>query len=554
MSKVLAAVLILLHAAVAWAGEVRVEIEPVFGGKPLGFDSLGLENGAGQKMSVARLDMHLSEIALQQADGTWSGLRDWSAYLSLREGRNGFTLSGVPAGSYKSMRFLVGLRPEVNASDATKRPAGHPLNPTVSSLWWGWSGGYVFLAIEGAWQRADHSYSGYSFHVATDAQLMSVELPLTLNLEGAAKVTLELEAARIFKDVTLNDERNSSHSREGDTLAVLLRKNIEQSWKVRAAGPADIKPGTARPAPVPEGKLVPFTYPAWLPMPQLPGDNPLTEECIALGKQLFHDRRLSFNNKQSCADCHHAEHGFTDALPVSIGAGGEKGTRSSMPLFNLAWKQSFFWDGRAPSLRDQVLQPISNPIEMHLPLEDAEKRTGIPRERMARALEQYLLTLVSVGSKFDRVIAGKEKFTPAEQRGFDLFHAEYDPVRNRRGADCFHCHGGPLFQSKAFSNNGLDSTPADRGLAITTGREADAGKFAVPSLRNIALTAPYMHDGRFATLEQVIDHYDHSVKASATLDPNLAKHPASGLGLSAEEKADLVSFLHTLTDETPSVR
>jgi cytochrome c peroxidase len=220
-----------------------------------------------------------------------------------------------------------------------------------------------------------------------------------------------------------------------------------------------------------------------------------------------------------------------------------------MPLFNLAWKSSFFWDGRAPSLREQVLMPVQDPKEMHLSLDEAERRTGIPRERMSRALEQFLLTLVSTGAKFDRVVSGKERFTESEQRGFDLFHAEYEPARNQRGADCFHCHGGPLFQSKPFANNGLDVSPADRGLALVTGNAADEGKFVVPSLRNVALTAPYMHDGRFATLEEVIGHYDHGVKRGETLDPNLAKHPAAGLELTEREKADLIAFLHTLTDE-----
>jgi cytochrome c peroxidase len=258
-----------------------------------------------------------------------------------------------------------------------------------------------------------------------------------------------------------------------------------------------------------------------------------------------------------------------------------------MPLLTLAWKREFFWDGRAKSLREQVLQPIQNPIEMHESLTNlvakltASGRAGSPlpadgahgvtrptdgtsnypalftaafgspeitSEKIALALENYLLTLTSFDAKFDRVLRGEEKFTPEEQRGFQLFSTEYDPRRGQFGADCFHCHGGPLFQSQGFANNGLDSTFTDVGREKVTGKAADAGKFAVPSLRNVALTAPYMHDGRFKTLDEVIEHYATGVKRSATLDPNLAKHPDGGVPLNADDQRALVAFLQTLTD------
>ena len=151
---------------------------------------------------------------------------------------------------------------------------------------------------------------------------------------------------------------------------------------------------------------------------------------------------------------------------------------------------------------------------------------------------------------FDRAMQGWEQLTAAEQRGFDLFVTEYDPRRGFFGADCFHCHGGPFFTHHGFANNGLDSDSKDLGRFLVTGRAGDKGRFAVPSLRNVELTAPYMHDGRFATLEQVIEHYSTGVKRSATLDPNIAKHPGGGVPLSTEDKAALVSFLKTLTDES----
>jgi cytochrome c peroxidase len=253
-------------------------------------------------------------------------------------------------------------------------------------------------------------------------------------------------------------------------------------------------------------------------------------------------------------------------------------------LFNLALKNSFFWDGRAPSLRAQALMPIQDHAEMDEALTNVvkklqfrrEERPGgksqfrnpqfsldypalfaaaygspeITPEKIGLAIEQFLLTLTSCDSKFDRVMKGESTFTPEEQRGFELFYAEYDPRRGQPGADCFHCHGGPLFQSQSFANNGLDNRFTDPGRAKITGNDSDLGKFATPSLRNIARTAPYMHDGRFATLEQVMEHYSSGVKRSATLDPNLAKHPAGGVPLGAADQRALVSFLRTLTDES----
>jgi cytochrome c peroxidase len=237
-----------------------------------------------------------------------------------------------------------------------------------------------------------------------------------------------------------------------------------------------------------------------------------------------------------------------------------------MPLVNLAWMKEFFWDGRTKSLREQVLAPIQDAHEMNEQLErvvaklqgDSEYPAqfrgafgspGVTPERIALALEQFLLTLVSQESKFDRAARKLVRLSPQEQRGLELFITENDPARGLRGADCFHCHGGNLFSNHQFMNNGLEERPDDLGRMEVTGREVDRGKFKVPTLRNVALTAPYMHDGRFATLEEVVDHYNGKLHRSQTLDPNLAKHPESGLGLSTEDKAALVAFLKTLTDE-----
>lgn len=175
--------------------------------------------------------------------------------------------------------------------------------------------------------------------------------------------------------------------------------------------------------------------------------------------------------------------------------------------------------------------------------------TEITPEKIGLAIEQFVLTLTSFDSKFDRAFRGEAKLTAEEQHGFELFMTEYEPRMGSYGADCFHCHGGALFSDHQFHNNGLKLDAADLGRFKVTQLEFDKGKFSTPSLRNVELTAPYMHDGSLATLEEVVAHYDHGLVRSPTLDPNLAKHPVEGLRLSPADQAALVAFLKTLTDE-----
>jgi len=234
-----------------------------------------------------------------------------------------------------------------------------------------------------------------------------------------------------------------------------------------------------------------------------------------------------------------------------------------MPLFNLAWKDHFFWDGRANSLRAQVLEPIEDPIEMHENLDTLPKKLmnsgyqqdfqkafdskEITTEKLSLALETFLLTLTSTNSKFDQALKGKAELSKQEQRGLELFYMEYEPKHGKRGADCFHCHGGALFSDFDFHDNGL-GLGKDKGKGGVTGKAEDMGKFSTPSLRNIALTAPYMHDGRFQTLEEVVRHYSEGIKRTPNLSPNLAKHPTEGINLTKDDQAALVAFLKILTD------
>lgn len=305
--------------------------------------------------------------------------------------------------------------------------------------------------------------------------------------------------------------------------------------------------------PTPLTVHVPEEFPA-LPVPD---DNPLTEEGVELGKRLFFDTALSSDGRVSCASCHRPEFAFSDPRRFSIGVNGQVGTRQSMPLFNAAWTSELFWDGRDHSLEEQVNDPVQNPVEMNETWVEIESKLSsdvtypqlffgafgseeITRDRIMKAISQFERTLVSTESKFDRVQRGEASFTDQEQLGFDLFFTEK--------ADCFHCHGTVLFTDHRFHNNGLDSVPSDSGRANVTGNPFDLGLFRSPSLRNIAFTAPYMHDGRFETLEEVIEHYTSTVRRSPTLDPLM--RDGRFIDLSEEEKEALIAFLHTLSDSS----
>ena len=559
----------------AQAADLEITFAPRFNGAPLTFDTLNNQTAAGQSIAVTRLDFLVSNVALHRPDGKWLAPSNQFGFISTREGRTNFTVVNVPAGNFDRVRFQIGVSPIINHLDNAQWPAGHALNSTVNHLYWSWSREYIFLAFEGAWQNGAKQ-SGFSYHIATDRELMTVELPVALDTSEDRKLQVALDLDKILsgaKPIQLTDATDTTHSRANDLLADALHANVQSAFSVAGQAsrlsPISITDTGATPVlrvMAPNATPYRLTISKFFPQPDLPKDNPLTVEGVALGSRLFFDRRLSADDSESCANCHRPRIGFTEHRRFSVGIDGEFGTRHSMPLENLAWKKEFFWDGRASSLREQVLQPIQNPIELHQSLDGLMKKLSgdanyhqlfanafgsseITTDRLARALEQFLLVQVSFDSKFDRVAQGKATFTAEEQRGFQLFHTEYDPYHGQYGADCFHCHGGALFQSQSFANNGLDSEFRDEGRFKVTKREGDRGKFAVPSLRNVAVNWPYMHDGRFRTLEEAVEHYCTGMKRSATLDPNLAKHPDGGVPLNAADKRALVAFLRTLTDE-----
>ncbi|PHR30910.1 MAG: cytochrome-c peroxidase [Fluviicola sp.] len=308
-----------------------------------------------------------------------------------------------------------------------------------------------------------------------------------------------------------------------------------------------------------------------LPTPTLPADNPLTVEKVMLGRMLFYNKNLSSDGTVSCASCHNQKNAFSDINKFSIGVNGATGDRQAMAIFNMAWHENeFFWDGRAHLLRDQSLGPIENPLEMNESLDNVIKKLytdqemknqfirafgsiEITAEKMSLAMENFMMSIISEDSKYDRYLAGLIQLSPSEERGRILFFGEYNEFfPDVSGADCAHCHAGNNFENDLYMNNGLDENAqfVDFGRELTTDLIADRAKFKVTSLRNIAVTPPYMHDGRFETLEEVVDHYNSNVKYSSTVNLALLGTTSTGLMLDEEEKNDLVNFLKSLTDYT----
>ncbi len=310
----------------------------------------------------------------------------------------------------------------------------------------------------------------------------------------------------------------------------------------------------------------------------VPPDNPLTEEGFALGRHLFYDPMLSGNNEVSCASCHVQALAFTDGRARSPALSGGELDFSSMSLANLLWGQErFFWDGRAASLEEQALMPIQHPDEMGQDIGELIEELSasgkyrrmfrdaygnVSADNIARALSSFMRMLISSDSKYDKYLRGEVRLTAQEEHGRKLFMAHPDTKVSLRGGNCIDCHSQFLTSGfrdafDGFSNNGLDPDHAlAPGLMAVTGNSAHKGFFKVPTLRNIAVTAPYMHDGRFATLEEVMAHYNDGIVVSDTLSPLIleadnAPDRASGtvgLRMTPEEIDAIIAFLNTLTD------
>jgi cytochrome c peroxidase len=304
------------------------------------------------------------------------------------------------------------------------------------------------------------------------------------------------------------------------------------------------------------------------PMPTAK-NNQLTVEGAELGRYLFYDPILSIDSSFSCASCHRQENAFSDSPKrFSTGVNGDTLSRNTPPLFNLAWYPQLFWDGRANSLEDQVFHPVRDTSEMNLSWENAAQRvkendfyrqkfrdvfgnTEIDSVLIARAIAQFERTIISANSKYDKVLRREDYFTPKEYEGFVI-------ANDQTKGDCLHCHtsdANALGTTGEMSNNGLQEAfqPEDfkdKGQGETSNNKDDIGKFKIPSFRNVALTAPYMHDGRFQTLEEVVDFYSEGVHESHNIDSKMEFAHRGGVHLTEEEKESLIAFLYTMTDST----
>lgn len=305
----------------------------------------------------------------------------------------------------------------------------------------------------------------------------------------------------------------------------------------------------------------PYTIltPEGFPNMIIPEDNPNTVEGIYLGGKLFNEPLLSADETQSCASCHFQSANFSDTNQFSTGINGGLGFRNASTLTNSGWSLSFNWDGSSTTLEEQAFEPVTNPNEMNntwinvenilnankdyqILFKEAFNIDYIDSTHIVKAIAQFERSLVSSNSKFDKFYRGEISLSPSELNGYAIYNSE-------RG-DCFHCHGTLLFTDNLFHNNAIESEEPflDNGLGNVTNNPSDNGKFKTPSLRNIEYSAPYMHDGRFTTLAQVLEHYNSGGHYTSTVDP-LMKKIGIGLQLTNQELSDLLAFLKTLSDE-----
>ena len=256
------------------------------------------------------------------------------------------------------------------------------------------------------------------------------------------------------------------------------------------------------------------------------------KKSVQLGRKLFFDKRLSRDNSVSCATCHDPQYAFTDARKLAVGVDGRTGDKRVPRILNRAYGKAFFWDGRVSQLEEQVVMPIANPKEMDLDVQVAAARVGLDTVTLQRALASYVRTILSGNSLYDRYVQGDRDALTSEQKlGLQIFRGK---------AGCGSCHLGPNLTDERFHNTGI-GTADEPGHFATSRDPGDRGAFKTPSLRDVARTPPYMHDGSLATLDEVIDYYDKGGRANANLDAEIRK-----LQLSTAEKKALVAFLQAL--------
>lgn len=504
----------------------------------------------------------------------------------------------APAGQYAGLRFTIGVPFEKNHRDPVT--AGAPLN--LSRMFWVWNAGYKFL-------RFDYTSSGQPrgafVHLgSTNCTPNQTRLTIPTNCAHPNRVEVTLPVFDVAKDVVVADfaslladadiDVNTADTAEGcmsgqsdpECAPVLARLGLPVGDKPAGTQQLFRRAGQESAA------AFDWHLPKGFPTPRVPTDNPMTAAKVELGRHLFYDTRLSVNGTQSCATCHKQSLAFTDGRAVGLGATGESHTRGPMSLTNIGYSPVLTWGNPLmTSLERQALVPMvgENPVELGLAGHEADlfaRLTTVPEyqrlfpasfpdatepftlENVAKAIAAFERTLISGSSPYDRYQYGGDQsaISEAAKRGEELFFGEK--------LECFHCHGGfnltetVDFEGKGeieieFHNTGLynlgrggDYPRDNTGVHAVTGKPSDMGRFKAPSLRNVALTAPYMHDGSIATLDDVLSHY-------AAGGRTIASGPRAGVGadnpnksgfvrgftLSAQERADLLAFLQTLTDQ-----
>jgi cytochrome c peroxidase len=525
-------------------GTLVIELGHEVSGEPLVLGRLTYTNTAGNRFAIDRLRYYVSDVVLHGAAGAehTSGVHycDLSADATQR-----ITLPDVPSGQYERISFVFGLDDTRNLTGAL------PSTPENDAMEWpaALGGGYHYMLLEGRFEDATGSertcrvQTGRLVSGGTStSHYFEVTLPNSSVAIGTGTTHLLalMDVGGWFADPPYDFNDYGTDMAASAAAQQILEDN----------GPHVFAPLTQDP--------VTIEFPPAFPPMIVPADNPTTRQGVFLGRNLYHDPILSADSTLACAGCHRPEHSFADVTRFSVGIDGISGTRNANALVNPGFVTVSFWDGRARDLEAQALEPVQNPIEMNLPWSEVTERLAanaryrrlflrafgtveITPDRVTKAIAQFERTLISANAKYDRWAAGEIQLTAAEERGHAMFFSEV--------GDCFHCHGQNLaFTDNLFHNVGVDAVIVDPGLGGRTGLPSDMGLFRTPTLRNVELTGPYMHDGRFATLHEVVQHYNSGGFRTPTVDPLI--RVGVGLRLTDQQVDDLVAFLMVLTDTT----
>ncbi len=591
----------------ASTGDVSLVFYHVNAGAELMPRSLDYVNEAGNSYSVTRFDYLITDISLNRTDGITVPLGDVIYGDAITQGEIAHTFSDVPAGSYESIRFTWGVPAEMN--EAGFLSGDYDLMGWPSEL----GGGYYAMRLEGFWTDLAASAPGfqsYSLHTGFLRRCLDEGVGLQdcppsrlVEFDGSFEIELDTGEFRVGKEdrwfieasVDVNrwmsapvydlaqewaDQSECPISPDVCTLGSPTSSSVEaqqdlyenRSDVFALIDVSEASMGSPIAMEV-DLDIAPYGLANWPLMP-VPDDNPTTREGIALGRHLFYDPILSRDGSMSCGTCHRQEFAFADPRRFSLGVNGEAGVFNAPALANLGWASgapfnkiysaksfALFWDGHAGSLEHQSTFPVEDPLEMDRSwdavVREMQSHSSYPDmfeaafgsrhvtiEGVTRALAQFQRTFRSYNSKWDRVQRGEESLSPSEQRGYDAFVAET--------GDCFHCHGGNfalmINPSNSFANNGLDAIP-EAGLRDSTSFFLHEGLFKTPTLRNVEVTAPYMHDGRFNTLEEVLEFYSTGVHIdSKNLNSALRARVIAG-PIDPAMQSDIIAFLKTRTDD-----